>query len=124
MCIQTQLLLLLEYGLDRYIQTSETRVISVLQHSAKELKEVAKTEAAAGLAAKQSGKSKKGRVGMLGGELGREVALQLFKKWVRSDDRDKVESYEIWCKYDMGGGRTRAWGGDSSFCLGFCSSQL
>lgn len=46
----------------------------------------AKSAAATGLASKQGGNGK----GMIGGKLGREVVVQLFKKWVQSDDRAKA----------------------------------
>ena len=46
----------------------------------------AKSAAATGLAAKQGGNAK----GLIGGKLAREVVVQLFKKWVQSDDRTKV----------------------------------
>jgi len=46
----------------------------------------ATSAAATGLAAKQGGDGK----GVMGGKLGREMVVVLFKKWVRSDDRTKV----------------------------------
>lgn len=51
-----------------------------------EMADFAKSAAATGLATKQGGGGK----GMIRGKLGREVVVQLFKKWVQSDDRAKA----------------------------------
>lgn len=48
----------------------------------------AKSAAATGLASTQGGGSGKG---VIGTKLAREVVVQLFKKWVESDDRTKVK---------------------------------
>lgn len=55
-------------------------------NSLQALTDFAKSAAATGLASKQGGN------GIIGGKLGREVVVQLFKKWVRSDGRVKVQS--------------------------------
>lgn len=54
--------------------------------SLQEMTDFAKSAAATGLASTQGADGK----GMIGGKLGREVVVQLFKKWVQSDDRTKV----------------------------------
>ncbi|CAM9599254.1 unnamed protein product, partial [Scytosiphon promiscuus] len=56
-----------------------------------DMADFAKSAAATGLASKQGGGGK----GIIGGKLGREVVLQLFKKWVQSDDRAKASKRVI-----------------------------
>lgn len=56
--------------------------------SLQEMTDFAKSAAATGLASTQGADGK----GMMGGKLGREVVVQLFKKWVQSDDRTKVRA--------------------------------
>ncbi|CAB1111934.1 unnamed protein product [Ectocarpus sp. CCAP 1310/34] len=57
-----------------------------LNPSLQEMTDFAKSAAATGLASTQGADGK----GIIGGKLGREVVVQLFKKWVQSDDRTKV----------------------------------
>ena len=58
----------------------------------------ATSAAATGLASKQGGDGK----GVMGGKLGREMVVVLFKKWVRSEDRTKArtEKIPVFCTAD------------------------
>lgn len=76
-----------------YLETARGRARYHLprrpKNSLQEKADLAKSAAATGLASKQGGNGK----GLIGGKLAREVVVQLFKKWVRSDDRTKVKPF-------------------------------
>ncbi|CAM9128740.1 unnamed protein product [Ectocarpus fasciculatus] len=80
------------FDVDEGFQPEKRRVMEVVESmlalwtSLQEMTDFAKSAAATGLASTQGADGK----GMMGGKLGREVVVQLFKKWVQSDDRTKV----------------------------------
>lgn len=59
--------------------------------SLQDMADFATSAAATGLASKQGGDGK----GVMGGKLGREMVVVLFKKWVRSEDRTKARTEKI-----------------------------
>ncbi|CAM9138462.1 unnamed protein product [Ectocarpus sp. 12 AP-2014] len=80
------------FDVEEGFQPEKRRVMEAVESvlalwtSLQEMTDFAKSAAATGLASTQGANGK----GMIGGKLGREVVVQLFKKWVQSDDRTKV----------------------------------
>ncbi|CBN75312.1 conserved unknown protein [Ectocarpus siliculosus] len=80
------------FDVEEGFQPEKRRVMEAVESvlalwtSLQEMTDFAKSAAATGLASTQGADGK----GMIGGKLGREVVVQLFKKWVQSDDRTKV----------------------------------